>query len=234
MGTSRASYEFEGFDDRKAPPVKIPGQFFSEVLPRLKDLAEVKLILEVFKRLSYDEEPAGGAYRYVTESELRQDRKFLAGIGKSSRDGERKLAQALKMASVHGILLPVPVEINGRKETWYFLNDDKGRRAKEMIAEEGPEAVLSRAGQEQSVHKNIFELYEENIGLLQPLLAEELKEAAEEYPPGWIEDAFRIAAENNIRRWSYVRAILERWRLEGKEEPPVDTDSVEFRKRYRR
>ncbi len=63
---------------------------------------------------------------------------------------------------------------------------------------------------------NIFVLYEEHIGLLSPLVAESLQEAANTYPPDWISDAFRAAAEANVRKWAYIRAILERWAKEGR------------------
>ena len=52
-----------------------------------------------------------------------------------------------------------------------------------------------------------------------PLLAEELLDAEQTYPAEWIEEAFRIAVTNNVRRWAYVRAILERWAEEGRGEP---------------
>ncbi len=63
---------------------------------------------------------------------------------------------------------------------------------------------------------NIFVLYEQNIGLLSPLLADELKDAADQYPPEWIEAAFREAVQHNKRKWSYIRAILRRWATEGR------------------
>src|SRR5215471_1939058 len=64
---------------------------------------------------------------------------------------------------------------------------------------------------------NIFVLYEQNIGLLSPLLADELKDAADMYPAEWIEAAFREAVQHNKRKWSYIRAILRRWETEGKQ-----------------
>jgi DNA replication protein len=64
---------------------------------------------------------------------------------------------------------------------------------------------------------NIFVLYEQNIGLLSPLLADELKDAADQYPAEWIEAAFREAVEHNKRKWSYIRAILRRWETEGRQ-----------------
>ncbi|MBE3559929.1 MAG: DnaD domain protein [Ktedonobacteraceae bacterium] len=71
--------------------------------------------------------------------------------------------------------------------------------------------------QVQIERPNIFVLYEQNIGLLSPLIAEELKDAAEQYPPEWIEDAFREAVQYNKRKWSYIRAILRRWETEGRQ-----------------
>jgi DnaD/phage-associated family protein len=71
--------------------------------------------------------------------------------------------------------------------------------------------------QVQIERPNIFVLYEQNIGLLSPLLAEELKDAADLYPAEWIEAAFREAVQQNKRKWSYIRAILRRWGTEGKQ-----------------
>ena len=64
---------------------------------------------------------------------------------------------------------------------------------------------------------NIFVLYEQNIGLLSPLLADELKDAADQYPAEWIEAAFLEAGQHNKRKWSYIRAILRRWETEGRQ-----------------
>jgi DnaD/phage-associated family protein len=75
---------------------------------------------------------------------------------------------------------------------------------------EGLDAAGPAAGR-----PNIFALYEDTIGLVTPILAEALREAEAEYPAAWLERAFRVAAENNARRWNYVRAILERWAREG-------------------
>lgn len=75
----------------------------------------------------------------------------------------------------------------------------------------------NRTIQVQVERPNIFVLYEQNIGLLSPLIADQLKDAAEQYPPEWIEAAFREAVQNNIRKWSYISAILRRWETEGRQ-----------------
>jgi len=64
---------------------------------------------------------------------------------------------------------------------------------------------------------SIYALYEQNIGLLTPILAEQLQEAERRYPPEWIELAFIEAVTNNKRSWRYIERILERWALEGKQ-----------------
>jgi len=71
--------------------------------------------------------------------------------------------------------------------------------------------------QVQIERPNIFILYEQNIGLLSPLIADELRDAADMYPAEWIETAFREAILHNKRKWSYIRAILRRWETEGRQ-----------------
>lgn len=88
----------------------------------------------------------------------------------------------------------------------------------------GAMGVMGTTGTASMIHAlalevdrpNIFALYEQNVGLLLPLVAEELREAGERYPQEWIEEAFRLAVQQNKRKWSYIRAILHRWETEGK------------------
>ena len=81
-----------------------------------------------------------------------------------------------------------------------------------------------------------FRIYEENIGPLTPIIADELTEAEGYYPLPWIEEAIGLAVKNNKRSWHYTMAILERWRREGKhgkkEKPEDRSDIEEARRRY--
>ena len=43
----------------------------------------------------------------------------------------------------------------------------------------------------------------------------ELKDADSKYPVEWLDKAFTIGVENNVRKWSYVRAILDNWDKHG-------------------
>jgi len=58
-------------------------------------------------------------------------------------------------------------------------------------------------------------LYEDNLGMVTPLLAGLLRNATLTYPRGWFQPAFETAAKNKARSWKYIEAILEGWRIHG-------------------
>uniref|UniRef100_A0A6M3KM76 Putative DnaB domain protein n=1 Tax=viral metagenome TaxID=1070528 RepID=A0A6M3KM76_9ZZZZ len=61
----------------------------------------------------------------------------------------------------------------------------------------------------------IFKLYESNIGMLTPHIADEIKATLEEYSPEWIELAIKKATELEHRSWGYVKGILKGWKRDG-------------------
>lgn len=202
---------FPGFPNGQLRFAAVPDLFFTELLPAIDDLAELKVTLYVIWRLQrLDREP-----RYLAWSELRADAGLVAGLGEG---GERALEEALARAVTRGTLLRLNDAAGG--EAWFFLNSQQGRAGFER-AERGEVRLAgaseAMAPQVAAVRPNIYQLYEQNIGLLQPLIADELRDAEATYPAEWIEEAFRIAVERNARNWHYVRSILERWAREGRD-----------------
>lgn len=63
----------------------------------------------------------------------------------------------------------------------------------------------------------IFQVYEQNIGVMTAIIKDKLLDIEKTYPDGWFAEAVAIAVENNVRRLSYVEAILERWLRDGKD-----------------
>ncbi len=63
---------------------------------------------------------------------------------------------------------------------------------------------------------SIFSLYEKNIGLITPGIADRLKDAEKEFPLEWIQAAIEEALIANVRKWNYIDAILKRWKVEGR------------------
>jgi len=58
--------------------------------------------------------------------------------------------------------------------------------------------------------------YERDFGLLVPLQGQMIEDALRCWPVVWIVEAMNIAVANNVRKWAYVKGILERWENEGK------------------
>jgi len=130
------------------------------------------------------------------------------------------LLEGIERAVVRGTFLHVNVESADGNMDLYFLNTEKGRAAVDGITrgewrpspdDEAPITLLVE-------RPNVFVLYEQNIGALTPMLVEELRDAEKTYPARWIEEAIKIAVENNVRRWRYISTILERWRQEGRQD----------------
>lgn len=62
-------------------------------------------------------------------------------------------------------------------------------------------------------------LYEENIGLTTPVVADKLNDLLRTYPVSWFEEALKEAVGSEHRNLKYIEAILERWKAEGFQAP---------------
>jgi len=123
----------------------------------------------------------------------------------------------------HGIMLHLRIDRDGQAEDVYFINNETARGAINKIqrGELPPLVSAPRQGQEVEIEPmpNIFSLYERNIGMLTPMIAEELKDAETLYPADWIESAFKEAVITTKKpSWKYIARILERWATEGKDD----------------
>ena len=214
---------FLGFP-AKSSFTPLPNLFFTGLLPQIDSLAELKLILHIFWRL-YQKR---GALKFVTYKELIGDKTLVEGIGGNGTPAE-VLDSALESAVKRGVLLHLVPEKEGESPKLYFINNEASRRAIAKL--QSGELSLGALPQPPPYIKeeeaNIFALYEQNIGLLTPMIAEELKEAEKLYPVSWIEEAFKEAVSLNKRSWRYIARILERWSSEGKE-------SGEFRRDFKK
>ena len=222
---------FSGFPAGKLRFTSVPNLFFSELLPAIDDLAELKVTLHFFWLLSQKK----GSPRYVSFKELSGDGTLLGGLKSLGQEAGESLRDGLEKAVARGTLLHVAVEQDGKRDDLYFVNTDQGRQAVEKIRGGQLElgvTVLAAEPPLEVERPNIFVLYEQNIGTLQPLIAEQLKDAEQTFPGEWIEEAFQIAVERNKRSWAYVRAILERWATEGKDDGKGKRDSRKDRRRY--
>lgn len=202
----------EGFPDR-VERVPVPSPLLGPYLESIDDLAELKCTL----RLMYLLPRKKGYPQAVSFQELLADPVLQRALGKDGALPEA-LRAALSKAVRRGTLLASPSENGMEAEGLFLLNTPRNRASVSRLSRpiSADTAIVGSAEGGGDVRPNIFQLYEENIGLLTPLIAEELKEAETSYPAAWIEEAFREAALQNKRSWRYIERILERWAQEGK------------------
>jgi DNA replication protein len=214
MGQRRE--KFPGFPPGRFAMTSLPAPFFSELLPLIDDLAELKVLLFCFWALPQKE----GRFAYLRRRDFVHNEALMRSLAVTNptADPDVLLDVTLAGAVEHGTLLRAEVTLDDdRAETLYFVNTARGRAAVEQLAAgqwqpgdlENPVEILPE-------RPNIYQLYERNIGPLTPMITDELKDAEKEFPAEWLEEAMRVAVAANKRSLRYIRAILERWRTEGK------------------
>ena len=210
--------QFSGFP-AKMRFTPIPNLFFSRLLPQITDIAELKTTLHIFWSL-YGKR---GYPRFTTYHELLSNKGLMSSLREGEKLPEEVLGNALEMAVKRGTILHLVVDRDGKPEDVYFLNTESDRRAVAKI-QNGELALAGlKAGQQSqpgvdSEPPDIFTLYEQNVGMLTPMIAEWLKEAEKLYPEAWIRDAIKEAVSLNKRSWRYIDRILERWSAEGRDD----------------
>ena len=218
--------QFAGFPSRmQFTPV--PNFFFSTVLPQISDIAELKTTLHIFEALHRRR----GYPRFTTYRELLSNKSLVSSLRETAKSPDEALRNALEMATKRGTILHLMLDRDGVSENVYFLNTERDRQIVAKIQNgELSLSGLKAKGQtytevETEEQPDIFTLYEQNIGMLTPMIAEELREAEKLYPEAWIRDAIREAVNQNIRKKSYILAILERWSAEGRSDGTYRRDS---------
>ena len=222
--------DFTGFPEGKMHFTGIPDLFFRTLLPEIDHLGELKTTIYAFRLLHRME----GAFRYLRRENFSQDQVFMRGLAEDHEQAGKILDQALSLCIERKTFLRTSIELETGHQDLYFLNSPKGRAA--ILAVEAGE--WRHSGDADAPVEpipqaaNIYILYEENIGPLTPMIADTLQEAEQSYPYAWIEEAVRIAVENNVRRWTYVEAILKRWQEGGRDERTDRRDTEKDRRRY--
>lgn len=202
--------KFEGFG-AKTRFISLPAETFSELLPLIDDLDELKITLWALWALPQKESDSEG-FRYLRETDFSTESAVeMHGLQGAS------LAIALHRCVDRGTLFRV--ELANIDEVLYFANTANGRLAVEQIRA-GSWRMGDAADPVQILPErpNVYRIYEENIGALTPLIADDLKDAEREFGVEWVAEAIALSVSMEKRNLKYVRAILKRWKQEGKHE----------------
>lgn len=208
---------FDGFPPGKPRTAALPTLFFTDLLPLIDDIGELKVTLFTFYAVQQRE----GKYRYVRARDFAANQPLMNALAALSpqQDAQLVLSRALALACERGTLLSAQVPMDGAVEMIYFINAEPGRAAvRQIAAGKWHHAVRGQSVELLPERPNIFRLYEENIGPLTGIIADYLKDAERDYTSEWVEEAIHLAVAHEKRSWKYVQAILERWRKEGKHE----------------
>ncbi len=194
----------------------IPAYYINLIMPYVNDMAELKLSLHLF-RLLYRKNTRP---QYVSFEELLGDPAVVESMKDAGDTVNKQIEAALSKAADRGIFLMLEVDVQGKRERIIFVNDPDNRQAVESI-KNGTLKLSCNNIQVSPVQASeqlpeVFSYYEENIGLLTPLIVDEIRLAEQTYPKQWIIEAIKEAALNNKRSWRYISRILERWLSEGK------------------
>ncbi len=204
----------------------VPDVFFSHLLPEIDDIDELKATLGVL-RILYNKKVYP---RFTTYREILNDPGVVNSLGPRVEPIQEVLKRSLEKAVERGTLISAAIEHGGDQDRMYCLNDESGRQ----VVERARSGELSISGMKMEPPAptypaeklpDIFTLYEQNIGVLTPMISEELRDALKTYPEAWVGDAIRESARQNKRKWSYISAILERWMAEGKADGTYRGDS---------
>ena len=222
---------FSGFP-AKMDFTSIPNIFFSSLLPQINDIHELKVILHILAVLYRKR----GHPRFVAEGELLGDVNLMSSLKELTESPDEALKKALKSVTERGVILHVSMNKAGVSENVYFLNTEDNRQIVEKIHRGEYELSGFKAGEQSYTETeelpDIFALYEQNIGMLTPMIAEELRDAEKVYPESWIRDAIKEATNQNKRKWSYISAILGRWSAEGRSDGAYQRDSKKDPDKY--
>ena len=204
--------------------VPVPAPLLGGLLAEIDDLNELKVTLRAIWHIHQKK----GVPRPLRRDELCADPSVAGALGAHGEELEQAVDTALDAAVRRGTLLRVD---EGEDSPLYLLNTDPERRG---VLRTMRGAALHSGGRAETWpapadRPTVFALYEENIGPLTPVVADRLNEAQSTYPEGWIAEAIEVAAENGVRSWRYVAAILENRAVEGGGDGKPRRDSEEDR-----
>lgn len=202
-------------------PVTVPHAFLTETIVGISSMAELQVSLAIFRlAANRDGEETPIAERTILRDETL--RRALRRQGTVS-DPDEPILQGLELAVGRGTLLRFVARHGPEHTYWYYINTVVNR-ATVTSMERGalPPPVIIWEGKRAPAISldppNAYRLYEQNIGPLTPLIADQISRAISDYPGEWIEDAISEAVSYNRRSWRYILRILENWQASGRRE----------------
>jgi DNA replication protein len=206
-------------DDRHDQSIRIPVWFLVDVAPKIREIEELQVMLATF-RLAGD--PDFTRPVHLEDLLLDEPLNTALKLEGAARPPIDRIRRGCELAVARDVLLRFEVTNEARpNDAWILIatTDNRRRLHRYRTGKLDPPVRTDSDSQPGSVQPSrpaIFTRYEQNIGLVTPIIADRLTEALELYPERWIEDAIEAAVSYNRRNWRYIQRILETWATEGR------------------
>jgi DnaD/phage-associated family protein len=204
----------------------IPAGYVDAFLMTSTNLDEQLVLLACFRLLGSSNETTA-----IPEEILLADPALNQALisSTSSHTPTSRILRAINRAVRRGALVRQWIAEEDRQVTRYAIPTEipvpGGERPVESPFDPAP-ATASPA-----TAPSVFAAYEDNIGMLTPLIADQIQRAIELYPPTWIREAIQEAVFSNKRQWRYVQRVLQNWATEGRDSRQASEVSDETHQR---
>ena len=111
---------FNGFISNRDQNTSIPHEFFSEILPNINNLYELKTILYILWFIENNDLE----YPIITIEQLKNDELYLSGLGSHKTDQLKHLNESIKQGVDDGILIDSKIHNNKGSEAIIIENSE--------------------------------------------------------------------------------------------------------------
>jgi len=209
----------------EAAMVCITRPYFDLLLTQAANYDELQTLLAFIRVLA---DHPDGTLDLDEESLIRnQQLNAVLSTNAVSQSSTSRIMRALNQAVIRGALIRSSLLQGNRQSILYRLGSVEssvqnqshpGPQVMDTFDADRSGTTLKHNGQAASVYAT----YENNIGLLTPLVADQIRLALELYPASWIHEAISEAVAYNRRQWRYIQRILQKWSVDGRISGPAN------------
>ena len=207
----------------------VPNTFFEKFIPNIEFIEDVLTLL--WCAYLMQDTAAAKKRNFFSAEEIWLTDGVEHSYTKIGIDKE-KFFRSLERCAEQGFLSKVKIDQKNHTETVFLLSNPENLGESEDLGkvELGLNISFDTDDVESSLVTNLFELYEENFGVVSPIVAENLIEISRKYDFELIKLAFQEAARHGVGSWRYIERILENQEKEGYANETDRRDSFEARK----
>jgi DnaD/phage-associated family protein len=218
---SKTTHHESSSDNGSGATICIPRTYFDDRLAQATTYDELQVLLATIRLLAESANDSGE----IEEESIMRDTQLNAVLSTTatSQSSTSRIIRALNQAVIRGALLRLSVLTKGRQRIVYQLADRdvpiSDSAEIDETAFDGDATLPSSLHDAQAA--SVYAAYEDNIGMLTPLVADQIRLALELYPASWIHEAIGEAVAYNRRQWRYIQRVLQNWSADGRISGPA-------------